>query len=482
MPPPMDRAIPHTRRRALARWGRRAAPFLAVVAATFAVAAIVPAVLYVAQQAEESPAAAAGSDGMAPPDAPPDTPTVLVRGARIVDVEAGIVGGPSDILVRDGRIAAVAATLASPRPAVVVDASGAYAMPGLVDTHVHLSRDHEPLLFLAAGVTTVQSLGGPLERNLATRDRIARGEIPGPRVVACDYVVRGGATAADAERLVDDAARRGVECIKVYSPPDWTSEAHAALVDAARRRGLRIGGHLPRNLPLADGLGHGQQFVAHAEEFLYAHFQKFPEGAIDDQIPAAVALTRRSGAIVAPTLVAYKSIVEEVGPAIVRLLARPELRDIPHDVVAQWSPEVNRYRQRFTEHDGVRLGRAFTLQQRLVRAWADAGVPLALGTDSSVQMPFVLPGYAALEELQELREAGVASAAALRAATTTGARLLGRDDRIGRIEAGYEADLILVNGNPLDDVAAVGRRRGVMARGRWMPEEWLQQQVRQRRR
>jgi amidohydrolase family protein len=107
-------------------------------------------------------------------------------------------------------------------------------------------------------------------------------------------------------------------------------------------------------------------------------------------------------------------------------------------------------------------------------------VPLAVGTDASPRMPFVVPGFSALDELDELRQAGLSAAQVLRAATVDGARLIERSDR-GVIAPGTRADVLLVEGNPLADVSNVRRIAGVMVKGRWMTAAWLEDQLRVRR-
>lgn len=459
---------------------------LIVVAATFGVAALVPLGMLILRALDDGELARtearlaavdASRSGTPTATAPSLPPAVLFRGVHVVDVVAGALRRSQDVLVQNGRIAAIRSGLNAPAGAHVVEGAGRFLMPGLVDTHVHVTADDQLLLFVASGVTTVQGLGGPLARNLDARERALRDEIVSPDFVSCDYVVRGGSARETAPAAVERAIAAGGECIKIYSPPDWTQDEHAALVTEALRRGLRIGGHLPRNLNLAAALGHGQQFVAHAEEFLYAFFNKLPDSRSPEHIPAAVDLTRRSGAVIVPTLVAYGSIVRQVGPGIDRLLARPDLRYVPRAIRDEWIPDRNRYRRRFTPDDGIALGKAYEYQKQLVSAWHAAGVPLALGTDASPQMPFVVPGFSALDELAELRSAGLSEADVLRAATVGGARLLNRAFEIGQVTVGYRADLILLDADPLQDVGHVRRRAGVMTRGRWMTEEWLQQQI-----
>jgi cytosine/adenosine deaminase-related metal-dependent hydrolase len=102
---------------------------------------------------------------------------------------------------------------------------------------------------------------------------------------------------------------------------------------------------------------------------------------------------------------------------------------------------------------------------------------LAAGVTTVQAMPFVVPGFSAIDELRHLHRAGLSTAAMLRAATHGGAALLRRKDERGRVEAGFRADLILVDADPLADVEHVGRRSGVMVAGRWLPESWLQKRL-----
>ena len=421
---------------------RRLGPIAIVFAVTLGVAMLVPLGLYLIGGAEvmsQRPPTATPLDPVAPLPAASD---IFFKSVQIVDVAAGAIRPPQDVLVRNGRIESIGSSIEATAGAQTIESAGRYLMPGLIDTHVHVTGDDQLFLFVAAGVTTVQGLGGPLQRNLDARERAMRGEITSPDYISCDYVVYGGKVGSTAAAIVDAAAASGAECIKIYSPPDWTTEEYAAVIREATTRKLRIGGHLPRNLPIEDGLGHGQQFVAHAEEFLYAYFNKLPRSRDPSHIPHAVDLTKRSGAAITPTLIAYGTIVRQVGPGIAALLKRPELRYIPPAVRETWLPENNRYRRRFTSEDGVRLGEAYEYQKLLVAAWNAAGVPIVLGTDASPQMPFVVPGFSALDELGELRAAGLTNAAVLRAATITGARLLGREREIGQVAPGLRADLI----------------------------------------
>lgn len=474
----MDRPLAHPANQGWRKYRSLAMQAAAVVGVVFGVASIVPLGMYLlAPPAPPADPLSAGPSIVSP--APPESPSVIVfRNASVVDVEGGNIRERQTLVIRDGLIETIGEAISTPSGAFAIDARNKYVMPGLIDTHVHLTSNEELLIYAAAGVTTVQSLGDRIKDNQARAAAVESAALAGPGVVSCDYVA-AGVSSDGVEALVSDAVAAGAECIKMYSPPDWTNEQHRDLIKAARARGLRIGGHLPRNLPLEEALANRQQFVAHAEEFLYAYFFKFRDRLNEVRIPENAKAVRASGVLVTPTLVAYHAIVRQVGPEIDALLVRPDLRYVSRDVLARWKPPENRYRKRFTASDSERLGDAFAFQQKLVRAWADVGVPLALGTDASPMMPFVVPGFSALDELDELREAGLSPAQILRAATIDAAVVAGRTDR-GVVAPGKRADLLVLDGNPLADVRHVRQRYGVMVKGRWMSEEWLQKELARR--
>jgi len=477
-PMSMDRPLAHPANQGWRKYRSVAMQAAAVVGVVFGVASIVPLGMYLLAPPDRVTNPLPAEPIIVSPAPPESPPVIVIRDAGVVDVEAGRIRERQTIVIRNGVIETIGEGLTVPPGALAIDGRGRYVMPGLIDTHVHLTTNEELLIYAATGVTTVQSLGDRVKDNQVRSAGVEAAALAGPGVVSCDFVA-AGVSSDGVEAIVSDAVASGAECIKMYSPPDWTNAQHRDLVKAARARGLRIGGHLPRNLPLDQALANGQQFVAHAEEFLYAYFFKFPDRLNEARIAENATAVRASGLSVTPTLVAYHAIVRQVGPEIDALIVRPELRYVPRGVLERWKPPENRYRKRFTAADGERLNDAFVFQQKLVRAWSDAGVPLALGTDASPMMPFVVPGFSALDELDELRQAGLTPAQVLRAATIDGATLAGRSDR-GVIAPAKRADLIVLDANPLDDVRHVRRRHGVMVKGRWMSEEWLQKELARR--
>ena len=418
--------------------------------------------------------------------------TVAFLNVNIVPMSEEQVLRDQTVIIRDGRIVEVgsASTAKVPKDAVRIDGRGKYLMPGLVDMHTHVTDDvaegtplatdnGELLLYIANGVTTVRNMKGQ-PKHLQWRKQIAGGEILGPTLYTCGPTVLGLQDREEARRIVNDQARAGYDCIKVYSPPDWSKEAYESLITTAKALKISAVGHFPRNLPLEVALTTGQASVDHAEEFLYTYFFKQKGREFDETLIAPVAKAARdAGIYVTPTLTFYDYFGLQVGNDTFQdLLKRPELSYVPRSVrVRGESATENSYRKQIPPDKFKTIRYIFAFQKRLVKALHDAGVKIMVGTDWSWNLHFVIAGFSVHEELRHLVDAGLTPYQALRAATVNPAELLRASDEIGTVAVGKRADLVLVTGNPLEDVANASRRIGVMVRGRWLPEGELQGRI-----
>jgi hypothetical protein len=341
-------------------------------------------------------------------------------------------------------------------------------------------------MLLANGVTTVLNLAGT-PNLLDLRYRIARGEVPGPTLYTSGSYIsdapRWQPEADEVERLVVDQKRAGYDLVKTHG--DFSREAFHRLVTVARREGIKVIGHAPRNLGMSPIYEEPMDALAHAEEFLYAFFffdappgleeadpetrRLFLEGA-EKRIPELAARMARAGTWVVPNLVAYSTIVAQ-GKDLASVLARPEIRHLPRRVAADWQPGRNPYDRKYTPEMAEHMTWRLTTISKVTGALGRAGVSLMAGTDAPI--PGVLPGFSLHEELRLLVAAGLSPQEALRAATANPAAFLGRASEFGRVAVGARADLLLLDADPLRDVAHAARPRGVMVRGRWLDENDL---------
>ncbi len=367
------------------------------------------------------------------------------------------------VIVAQGRIIGMgsADSLLPPTGARIIDGEDRYFLaPGLADMHVHLRYPSDLTLLLANGVTRVRNMRGT-PRHLDWRTRVAAGSLSGPRIMTAGPVLWGNQnarTAAEARAEVDSESTAGYDFIKVY---DFLSrDAYAAIVDEAEKKHLPVAGHVPTALGIEGVLRAHQASIEHAEQYVYHYFG---DDLDDARIPAIARATAAAHTFVTPTLTIignYVTMVEH-RDAMFQL---PEMRYVVPETYAWWRTDVR------TGSGQNRLIDSF--QNKLVRAFRDAGVQMMAGTDFYVFGQ--VPGFSLHHELEALQHAGLTPYEALSTATRIPAAFAGDSAILGTVTVGKDADLLLLDANPLDDVANTSRQVGVVVRGRWMPQAEIQ--------
>jgi hypothetical protein len=398
--------------------------------------------------------------------------TVAFVGVNLVPMDRERVLANQTVVVREGRITRIgpAAQTPPPRHATVVDGTGKFLIPGLVDLHVHLGgtdSDRREILraFLANGVTAVLNQRGS-PGHLALRDSVASGAVIGPTIfTAGPFVNEPFFTTADAvENEVRAQKRAGYDFVKIHG--DLSADAYARLHSIAKRVGIRVIGHSPRNLGYSAMFEHRQYAVVHAEEFLYDRTGSSRNFA---QLEPRIAEIARAAAAarlwVMPNLTAYRNIALQIKD-LDAFLAQPAMRFVPAGIRARWAPGSNTYTQRFPPEMYAGFMARYELLEKLTLGFRDAGVRLVVGTDA--MNPGTIPGTSAHDELELLVAAGLTPYEALRGATAGAAEFLGSPS-IGIIAIGRRADLVLLESNPLEKIGNTREILGVMLRGRWQP-------------
>ncbi|MDX1436177.1 MAG: amidohydrolase family protein [Anaerolineales bacterium] len=291
-------------------------------------------------------------------------------------------------------------------------------------------------------------------------------------------------TPSQARAEVKRQARSGVDCIKVYDYLDH--DTYLAALKAAKAEGIYTVGHIPEKpdfVSAQEALEEGLSDVAHVDELTHEFLVDFKpetegwvEWEIDRSKVAAIAgLVATHQAAVTATLVTNESVLLGLED-LDALLQRPEYAYVKAEKLEQWKTGG-----RFVRWQGQTKYRRKELRplwMALTEALYTAGAPILLGTDSDVEG--IVPGFSEHRELELMVEAGLSPFEALAAGTRNPARAaqkMGADHNWGTIEAGNRADLILLSGNPLDDVRNTRHRLGVMVRGRWMPQAELDRQL-----
>jgi imidazolonepropionase-like amidohydrolase len=400
-------------------------------------------------------------------------PPVVIENVNVVPMDRQRVLTRQTVVIEGGFIARMgsASSVRAPAGAHVVDGSGRFLIPGLADVHVHLSYSDETeqrhilRMFVVNGVTSVLNMRGA-PQTLELRSAVAGGRVLGPTIYTVGPYINEPfvTTPAEVERAVVEQRRAGYDFVKLHG--DLSRDAYSRLNAVARREGIRVVGHAPRNLGLAAMFEERQYAVAHAEEFLYdqnnssRNFQQ-----VEPRIPDLARSMVDAGIWLMPNLTAYRIIGLMAGD-LDAVLARPEMKFLPRPRRESWGPATNPYTARFGPDAYPRFMQRLALLQKLVRSFHAAGVPLLIGTDA--MNTGVVPGFSTHDELAELVVAGLTPFEALRAATSNAAGFFARGNQRGVVAVGQTADLVLLDANPLENIANSRRIAGVMLRGRWL--------------
>ena len=417
-------------------------------------------------------------------------------GATLIDGSGGPGLPDAVVVVRKGRIESVGtrAGFQLPERTTEVQLAGRYIIPGLIDSHVHLTDgkagalDWTLLRYLAWGVTTVRDAHGSLDAVLELREALNGGSEPGPRMYAAGAEIDGLPTTYadaiganrpnDARRAVDRLVNRGTDFIKVYTRMDPT--LLAAVLDEARTFNLRVSGHLGLTDAVTAaraGLGSIEHLSGVPEaatgdpSALYAaHYRSFFAGWTASERSWAgldsAALERvarelaRAEVIAVPTLVFHETFARLDQPGVV--LPDSVLTLVPPDAQRGWNVPDMIARAGWTEEDFAAFRRSRPAQDLFLRRFDAAGGRIAAGTDAANQM--LVPGYSLHQEMQLLVGAGLPPREALLAATRNGALLLGLDS-LGLIAPGKAADLVVLSRDPLADIRNTLAIEQVMSRG-----------------
>ena len=352
-----------------------------------------------------------------------------------------------------------------------VELPGCTAIPGLIDAHVHYSPPMGPA-FLAAGVTTVRDVGNNLEWILDQRGLNARDMARGPTIVCCGHLHDGpeaywkrmGRANADVPTLrasIREHASAGVDAIKLY--PGLDADMVAAGVDEAHRQGLPATAHLTGGGAEAAVLA-GLNGIEHQSGCDVAW-----RDATEAEDETLIELLLNHRVYLDPTLVIF----DRAGRGLDLVFKHDRRRSWAH-------PAHTRYWDRGTRRLGPPATRQskqrnVTYLKRFLRHAHEAGVTVALGTDTP--FPRLTAGFSVHDEVSLYVDAGISPVGALRSATSVNARVLGVESSAGRIAKRLTADILVVKGNPLEDIHDISNVETVVRKGRRLDLSELRQAV-----
>lgn len=425
---------------------------------------------------------------------------ILIEGASVFDVRSGRMEPSMSVLIDGGLIESIGpvsqlnAQAALAEGATVVDGTGRYVLPGLIDAHVHLSHilyqshmtgDEVLPFYLGHGVTSIRSTGDnvPAQR-MVERYALEHPDIS-PTVYRCSFLIDGDppwhpdvgwalTKPEDVAPFVTDMAAWGVKTLKLYVGVE--REIGRRVIEEGHRHGLVVSGHL-LDYHVADAVRDGLDCIEHiytVSNFLLSDADDRHSIDLDsDEAKRLVDLIAERGTRVDPTLIVFWGTL--------LFMDQPEVIDhadhaaMPRRLLDFWAKDRARRALDWGAAPLATRQRTWEKYQRLTTMLHDAGVQLLVGTDAPE--PQVAPGGSHHHEMEFLVECGMSTAEVLTAATLENARILKEEERLGAVEVGKVADLLVLDADPLADIRNSRRLQHVIAGGRLLDPTTILQEA-----
>jgi len=394
---------------------------------------------------------------------------IAITNAKVFDAGSRTVKSNMTILVEDGMIKKVSTDKTIPKGFTSVDAANKFVMPGLWDMHVHYSDPTDGLLDLACGVTNVRDMANS-ESLIDKKKEIDNGTLIGPRIQAmCGFIDGAGPYAGPIGAIINTLEeglaavkhykKLGYDQIKLYSSlkPAWVKP----LAAEAHRNGMRVSGHIPSHMLASEAIDDGYNEIQHMNML----FLNFLGKDLDTRTPArfhAVAQNAAKLNLSSKEVMTFVKKLKEKNIVIDPTVSFFETMFIPSNgkpvpTMAAVADRLPPNLQRSLRSGGsleVPVGQekvyeaSFQKMLQMIKLLYDNGVTIVPGTDDFV-------GFVLHKELENYSRAGIPNAAVLSIATLQSAKVAGKDKQFGTIEPGKVADIIIIDGDPLQQMSDI---------------------------
>ena len=402
---------------------------------------------------------------------------LVIRNVIVIDGKGTPARGPQDIVVEGNKIAAVRG--ANTRPDAyknekhVLDGTGMYLLPGLINSHVHLQDEragipqpfeYEYKVWLSCGITTIRDVGSDAKKALVERRKSREGTIVAPRLYI--YMVAGGATPEEGRKAVRAIKEQGGDGVKIFG---MDRDIMAAIVDESKKLGLKVAHHAAvEETDARDVAAFGVDTVEHwygIPDAALKGSQNFPPsynfnnesdrfrwaGRLwreADPVKLDAILTKmvERGVAWVPTFSTYEACRD-----MTRARNLPWFKEYLHPVLEDYfKPSPARhgaFSWGWSTEDEIAWKENYRIWMKAVRDFADKGGLVGAADDAG--FIYTLYGFTYLSELELLQEAGFHPIDVIQCATGNNAKLMGLENQLGRVRQGFLADLILIDENPL---------------------------------
>lgn len=423
----------------------------------------------------------------------PGSTTLAIRDTNVFDSETGSFVPGQTVVVRDGRVVKVGPSEQSGRDAAdeVLDGTGKFLIPGLVDAHVHLTHvlyqagmtaDEILPYFLANGVTTVRSTGDSVVAQSLLRRWAETNVDKSPRLFLASPLIGDAppihqdiswslTAPAQVPPFIEHMSKWGLTTLKIYA--NCRPSVARKVIEEGHKRGFVVTGHLSSYRvedAIRDGIDSLERIESVSDFLRTDPTDRHSLEVNSETAQRIVSDLAESGVYVNPTLSVFRGTLFFVD--VPEIVNDPDNLRMPTRLQDFWATDRKTRLGNYSSGPLERRQQTFRKYQDLVGILHRAGVKLLVGTDAPE--PQVPPGYSLHKEMELLVESGMPPADVVRAATLVNAEVLGQSENIGRVATGMLADLVLLDANPLDAIRNTRTVRRVIRSGRSLePKEIL---------
>lgn len=403
---------------------------------------------------------------------------VVIKNVNVIPMTENGVLEHKNVLVSNGKILKITDSISSygVKPDLIIDGSGKYLIPGLSEMHYHWRNEEGGIirdfnLLLANGVTTVRNMAEydwqKQVNHVAIRDSVKKGLLRGPQYYTTGKYLQSGdlTSLEDVNRVMKAHHEKGYDFVKIAD--NLPKTIYLNVLEQSNNYNIPVIGHAQRELPMEFSLR--MKSIEHVEEFVYLFSDEQREDAAF--LKHAIQQIKTSEVVVVPTLVVFDYIIQYIDDnQFIKLKSNALGQYMLYGDHNYWLSEDNPYRKDLKGkiiHGKPALDLLqgyYVWMKQFTKMLADADVPLMTGSDT---FGFVVPGFSLHEEFQLMQSCGLSPFQILKAATVTPARYLKTFAVEGTVTEGKQANLVLLNKNPLEDIANTETIEGVMLKGTW---------------
>tara|TARA_R110000751_G_scaffold2483_6_gene13504 strand:+ start:2666 stop:4042 length:1377 start_codon:yes stop_codon:yes gene_type:complete len=423
---------------------------------------------------------------------------ILITDVNIVDVSNGDILQNRQVVIDSGKIKKIVESVEDAEEySTKIEAKDKYLIPGLAEMHPHIpqpptsnTRIEETLyLYLSNGITTIRGmLGHPTHLDL--REKALKGEVLSPRIFTSSPSFNGNTvtTKEEAVEKVTTYKNEGYDFLKIH--PGMQLEVFDQMVETANELNIPFAGHVPVMVGIRHALESKYASIDHVDGYLEGLVPEsegvdpsangffgysFTPLADTSKIDELVALSKKNQVWVVPTQSLFERWFAPVSSD--ELLKQPEMKYMPVSTLEDWKRRKDESTKPESGFNEEQWNKFTAIRRQLILKLQENGHGMLLGSDAP--QLFNVPGFSIHHEVDGMLEAGLTPLEILQSGTINPAIYFGMEDTFGSIKEGLDADLVLLNSNPLLDITALKQISGVMVRGKWLSKESIAEKLEQ---